>query len=167
VPPPPPTHTLVSSRPFLPEPCFKTGESSPSIAAPWSVRTDVPFFSAGSSGFHPRGERRGPASGVHGSFIPAKDLAARNRASVGRNARWGTDLVWGGRRPRLGVSAETTRAHPTGFRPQQAPSPPGVISTPTLCSDGYLSASHARLGPILCPCAMTGPRAVRGRRTGT
>ncbi len=41
---------------------------------------------------------------------------------------------------------------------QQALSPPGVISTPPGCLGAYLSASHACLGPILGPCAMTRPR---------
>jgi hypothetical protein len=102
--------------------------------------------------------RRGPASGAHGPLIPAEGLGARNRDSVGRNARLGADLVWGP----VCSSAQRAQTDPPGIRPQQASSPPGVISTPPECFWGYLSASYARLEPILGPCAMTGPRAMRG-----
>ncbi len=62
----------------------------------------------------------------------------------------------------LGFVLKWSEPNPPGFRPQQAPSPPGVISTPPVCSGGYPSASPVHSGLILGPCAMTGPRAIRG-----
>ncbi len=113
------------------------------------MRTGVRLFPRGPGG---RGcGRRGPASGAHGAFIPAKDLAARKNFffAVRRNARFGAGLVWVVRGPVW-----------LGFHPQQPPSPPGVTRPPWyLC---YLIPLHVYFGPILCPRAMTMPRAMRG-----
>jgi hypothetical protein len=75
---------------------------------------------------------------------------------VGRTARLGADLVGGP----CGKSAHAAPTDPPNSRSQLAPSPPGIISTPPGCLGGHLSESHARLGPIVCPCAVTGPRAM-------
>jgi hypothetical protein len=100
----------------------------------------------------------GRADGCVGFSLWPREIA------LWRNA-WalcgGADLAGGpfGQVPRPGggpvwPSAQTT---PPGFRPQQSPSPLGTITTTPECVQDYMIAWHARLGPILCPCAMVRP----------
>ncbi len=149
--PPPPGSSATSPSSYI---CIETALWPPSLAplrvsearAPmWAARTDVSVFLAGS-------RRRG----TNGYFIPAEVLCAMHPALAWRVPGRPWPGVVGGPVPR---PPEPT---PPGFRHQQAPFPPGAISRPPGYVGCYLSAWHGRLGPILGPCAMTGPRAMRG-----
>jgi hypothetical protein len=109
----------------------------------------------GCFGIHgPRG------GGAHGYFIRVEDLAERNRALMGRNMRFGADLVWW---PRAPFGEVPRRPEPTPWIPPQAGPTPfwdhqhtswvlGVLFECIACASGACPG----------PCAMTGPRAMRG-----
>jgi hypothetical protein len=100
--------------------------------------------------------RRGPASGPHGFFIPGHEkleVLGREKMRFGGTQCGFGGLVGGP----VWFRAQTTRTDPPGFCPQQAASPPGVISTPIGCLGAYLIALHPCLGPVLGPRAMCPP----------
>jgi hypothetical protein len=89
-------------------------------------------------------------------FRPCRGLAARNRALARRmgTLRGGADLAGGpyGQVPRPGGGPVWRSAQ---TEPPKSPSPLGTTTTTPECVQDYMIAWHARLGPILCPCAMT------------
>jgi hypothetical protein len=92
-----------------------------------------------------------------GSFIAAEDLGAGSRAFGAAHG-----ASWGG--PGLGWSeAQTDRPIlPPWISPPADPISFWGHQRTSGCLGAYLSSSQAHLGPILCPCAMTRLRAMRG-----
>jgi hypothetical protein len=95
-------------------------------------------------------ERRGAASRSYGSFTFVEGLAFRRHALM-------SPCAFGG-----GPFGCATRTDPLDPAPSRAHPLMGAFDTSWVLGVHFLTESHARLVPILVPCAMTVPRAMRG-----